>query len=383
MTGRSPAVEVITDPQDALRVAPDWERLVVATDRPGCGPGWLLPWYRHIGAAQGELHIVVVRDGGRMVGLLPAWTTGRPGALTLRLLGVGLTHRLSVLAAPEDRERVAGAIAEHIARREDIAAVRLEGLSDGDRLPDDLRRGWPRRRPVALREVLMPAPVLALSPDGYEGWLATRSKSMRKTVRQQARRLEELGGTVGPAAEHETEEVVDALCRLHQAHWNARGMPGAIDEATRAMLHEATAALVPRRRIWLFALRIGTEIHAADLVIWAGRRLQAVMGGYAPVERISPGLLSMDAIVRAAHEGGATHIDLGGGDDEYKHRFGAVDDPLAWWTVLPPGRRMVRGLRGHGLRLAEVRAREIARGRLSAERVQRLKAVRARLPGGP
>lgn len=375
-------VAVITDPAEAETVAQDWERLVVTTDRPGCGPGWLLAWFRHIGARDGDLHLLVVRERGDVVGLLPGWLCGRPGARTLRLLGVGLTHRLSVLAAPERRAGVAAAIARHVAQDREVCAIRLEGLSDDDPLPADLRRAWPGRRPPAVRELVMAAPVAPLSPDGYETWLSERSKALRKNIRQQTRRLEELGGIVGRAEPHETREVVDALARLHGAQWAARGQPGAIDDRTLAMLHEAAERLVPVGRIWLFALRVGGTIRAADLVIAAGRRLHAVIGGYEPVERLSPGVLTLDAVIRAGHEQGARLLDLGGGNDEYKQRLGSRDDPLAWWTFVPPDRRAWRGGADHVPRLLHVRGREFARDRLSAGNVDRLKALRRRLSSG-
>jgi CelD/BcsL family acetyltransferase involved in cellulose biosynthesis len=272
--------------------------------------------------------------------------------------GAGAVHRLGLLAAAGREEEVHRAVAAHLAADHALQALRLEGVCAQDDLARALGRGWPRGRPWWLHDERMAAPLVTLHPDGHEAWLASRSSSLRKTFGKQRRRLERSGGAVRVVrGTDEARAAVAELVRLHRAQWGPLG----IDGPTAAALGAAVETLGERLRLQV--LELDGAVRAVELQLVAGRVGQAVVGAFEPVAGLSPGLLTLEAALRDAHERGLAVLDLGGGDQPYKARLADGDAPLSWWTLLPPGVRGVRGAAREAPRLGRTLARR-ARGRL-------------------
>lgn len=342
---------------EAEALTADWDRLAAVASLPASAPGLLLPWFRHIGARSGELHVVEVRDGdGVLIGLLPAWRQVRGRLATLRLLGAGTVHRLGVLAAPGHEREVVEAVAAHVATDADVAAVRLEGVCAHRAEAEGLAAAWPGGRAWQLAEERMTAPVVTLDAAGHDAWLATRSDGLRRTLRKQRARLERSGGSVTHARGAAAHDAIDALVALHRREWEVR-QGEALDERTAAVLHEACDALGDR--MWLQVLELDGAPRAVELQMAAGDTVQAVVGAYEPIRTLSPGLLTLEAAIRRAHEDGFRHLDLCGGEHAYKTRLADLDVPLAWWTVLPPGLHALRGVTAERGRLGRVLARRV------------------------
>src|SRR5918997_5980520 len=89
-----------------------WRRAPSAT--PFQSPAWLIPWWRHF--HPGELFVVTVRCGGRLVGLAPFYIEN--GALGRRLLpvGISLSDYLDILLDPDERQAAGDALVSHFAR---------------------------------------------------------------------------------------------------------------------------------------------------------------------------------------------------------------------------------------------------------------------------
>src|SRR5688500_8202290 len=148
---------------DALQqLAPEWRELWrrCPSALPFQSPAWLIPWWRHF--APGELFVLAVHRGGKLVGLAPGYI--EDGALGRRILplGISLSDHLDILVDPACEEEALQSLASAAYSRSDTwDAWELEELPPGAaalRLP--LNAGF-----AHTIEPQSACPVLSL-PDG-------------------------------------------------------------------------------------------------------------------------------------------------------------------------------------------------------------------------
>ena len=334
----SPAVDALVI-DDAGMLGPHleaWDDLAVLRRQPYSAPAWMLAWWRHAAPQDSRLRVVVVRDGGEVIGIA-AWHQDRlaTGLRVARLLGTG--HRVEPLARPGREATVARAVAAALRRLPDGP-----GALSLDRA--DARSAWPgllalgRGSAVVERETTG-APVVRLDGRTWEEWLATRSRNFRSQRIQARRRLEEHGAVVRLAEEPDAvEEAVEGFLRLTAARWDTpawnRPRGGGIGE----MLREAARDLVPRGRMRIWVLEADGTPVSVQLFVGAGDELSYWNGGYdRRWSRLRPGFETLVHAIEHACAMGDRRVDLGGGAIPYKRRLADADEPIVSALVLPGG----------------------------------------------
>jgi CelD/BcsL family acetyltransferase involved in cellulose biosynthesis len=98
-------VDRISDPAQLPALVQVWDEMIDESS-PGAvfrSSAWLLPWWCHLSEGK-ELATYVAREGGRVIGVLPAYSVRSAwGGRQLRLLGEGTVTSdcLGVIARPE------------------------------------------------------------------------------------------------------------------------------------------------------------------------------------------------------------------------------------------------------------------------------------------
>ena len=338
MTG----TEVIDSPAVLRREWAAWDALAVAASRPYGAPGWALSWWSAAAPPGGELRVVTVRAGARLVGLAPFHVTrDRFGIATWALLGDGASSYLEPLAIPAARYDVAAAVAAAVAGTDRTAdVVSLGDVARTTPWPRLLSEHWPRRRPRLSAVSSMRAPYLDIGDGGYDAWLGGRSHGFRQQARRLRRELARRDGWIRVAAT--PAEVTSGLAqleRLHRLRWEPRGGSQALTPPVVAMLRQAGGSMDPARfQVWTAGT--GADVFAAGLFVGAGTELHYWLGGFdAAWARWSPSLLLLDEVVRCAAECGYRRVALGPGAGAYKYRFATGEDVLDRVDLLPRGRR--------------------------------------------
>ena len=148
----------------------------------------------------------------------------------------------------------------------------------------------------------------------------------------------------------EALSMFDDLVRLHQAHWEARGEPGACSSSSfrdfhrRMLRHYAT-----RGRLWVFGLKHEDRWIALHYDIEAGDTLYYYLSAIDPraSSKLSPGNLILLRAVELAARRGLARIDLMAGDYEFKRHLS--NDVAEMMTLEALGRsaagRLWRGMR--------------------------------------
>ena len=366
------------DSEEALdAVSSEWDALAVAAGRPYCSPAWMRAWWRAASPSGARLCVGVVRDGARVMGIAPLFTSPRGAESEARLLCAGMSTRLDLLALDDEHERVSQAFAEALASlRPRLRALVFEGVERSSPWPRLIAASWPARlRPRVKTALELPAPTVDLQ-HGFDAWLASRSRSFRRELLRVRRRWQELGAVIELSPPGRLDQDLEHLERLHRARWSSRGGSSNIDAGRRRMLAEAGRELLPTGRFRLFTVRVKGDVAAAELFVSAGGVVSAWGGGFD--ERwlsLSPSIVAVAAAVEDACARGERCLDLGEGAEPFKLRFGEAASPVVWTRLYPRTRRypLTRaGVVPHELRHA-------IRRRLSPARRAQLKRLAARI----
>jgi CelD/BcsL family acetyltransferase involved in cellulose biosynthesis len=331
-------------------LGPEIDRLAVECGQPLMSPAWTLGWWRHRRPVSAALRAVAVQDRGRLVGFAPFFVQDRPPRRAVyRLVGARSFFRMEPLAARHHEQVVAEAMANALAAAEPTPrAIRFEGIDAASIWPSLLAEAWPGRVPHldTDRAATQPAPTLRIGETNLDDWLAGKSRNFRSQMGKRRRRAARSGAEIGLATtRQELGDGLEALFRLHHRRWDRRGGSGALDDTTERLLRDVTAHESRSERHRLFTLGVDGQFIACYLCAAAGGQVTPVHLGFDPAKAaLSPGNLLVLAALEDAFARGDRRFDFGPGAEPYKLRFADGDEPLAWTTLVPRGRR-ARGMR--------------------------------------
>lgn len=378
--------ELVVDPDRLAELAPAWDALAVACARPLSSPAWMLAWWRHLPAPGARLSAVAVHDGDELVALAPfvAEPKGR-GRTDLRMLG-GAMPRTGPVALPgrewEAAEAVAGALAAARPRADVIA---LESGPIASHWPTALADRWPGPvRPPLRRYYVQDSHVVSLADGSYDAWLAAKGSHFRKRMRKVRRDVEAAGGTTRVSTAETLSDDIAAFMRLHASRWDGRGESAivAIERQLTAVYHDVAREHLADSRFRLYLVELDGMPVAAELLAAAGGEVASINGGWDEAHaRIGVSNACMLHAIEDAFARGDRRLDWGPGDQLFKRRFADGNDPVCWTLLVVPRPRMPLTLARVAPTVGRVQAREALKRALPPERVQRVRELRARLPG--
>ena len=333
------SAETIHDEAGLGPIEREWDDLAVTLRTPYCSPLWMLPWWRHMGDRGGELRIVTVRDGDRLVGVAPFFAVRRGGLVHYRVLASDFAFPVGPLAEPGHEDAVARAVT--LALSHDTPQPHIISLDGSFTTPTWSRllaRAWPSTpHPREHRGRTLPAPALDLRGRNYDEWLASKSPNFRQQMRRSRRRLERKG--VGFRLATEPEDVdrgLAAFVALHRARWHTRGGSNLDRVGVEEVLRSAAAELADTSRFRLWMLEAEGTIVSTQVFIAAGGEVAYWNGGFDPAwGKEHPALQTILAAIEHAFAVGDRRVSLGGGAQAYKDRFADVEDQLEWTALLP------------------------------------------------
>jgi CelD/BcsL family acetyltransferase involved in cellulose biosynthesis len=382
----SVTTEMIEDEAGLELIRDDWDQLAVDTRRPGSRAHLLIAWWRHVAPPDALTRVVAVREGERLIGLAPFLVTRASfGIHRARLFGTpSMPQRMAILCRPADAGRVAAAVGSALAASHPRPAViDLDRIDAADAVAPLLARRWPSTLGASLHQPLeVPAPVLAIGAEGFEGWLAGKSRNFRKDLRRTRRGLEQLGARISPVEDMEgLDRAIDAFRRLHGNHWGFRSSLWTPQAC--AMLCEAGEHMIGSGGMRVYTVEVGGAIVSVEILFAAGGEVASWNTGWDPAwaeERVS--MAGLFAAIEDCFERGDIRLDFGEGTQPYKLRIADGDDPVAWATVLARGASYPAA----SAVTARARWKRAARGavrRLPEPALERVRSVKGALRGNP
>lgn len=309
-------VAVVDRPEELALLGPEWDEL--HRSAPGTTPfqswTWMTTWWAAYGAGR-ALRVVTLRDGDRLVGLVPLALTRRRGLGVLEFLGTRRNDYQDVLARGGWEDRVVEAVLPALRTVPGWQVADLHQLRPGSVGWRALRHGRAPRLWVDHEG----SPRVAVRP--WEDVVAALSRNQRSTVRRTVRRAEAEGIVAVAVPPQEAEQAGRRLVELHRELWRDRGMTAEhgtprwaefLASAVARTVAAGEGAVTEFRRdgrvlmsvFWLTGPGFVGFYHAG-----VGREMLEQYQWNA--------LLVRDGLVRAGAVG-ASHVDLLRGEQRYK-----------------------------------------------------------------
>jgi CelD/BcsL family acetyltransferase involved in cellulose biosynthesis len=327
-------LSVISDADGLRALGPDWDRLVLAAQRPS--PfflhDWITVWWRHFGAGA-TLAVVTARRDGALVGLAPLFIRRRRGLRVCSFLG----HQpalADLLVAPGEDGSIARALLDRVAQLR-FHYLDVFGAPPGGVLP----RACTNAELTVLQRV--EAPVLRM-PEGWEAAYAAHVAGKKRNLhRRRVRQLAELGALSWTTARtpEDVARELEHVFEIHARRWQGRPDGSSFGMRGGHEFHrEVARALAARDIVRILMLRIDGRPVAFHYWFLLGTTMYVHRLAFDPeLARFSPGQVTLLQAIANASSEGARRVEFLEGDERYKLELADELEPLHQIIGLPNG----------------------------------------------
>jgi CelD/BcsL family acetyltransferase involved in cellulose biosynthesis len=351
-------VAVIRTVADLEALAPEWDRLADGQRRPLLRHDWFASC---IGTLHdpGDLAVVTVRDGHRLVGVAPLVRAGHGTAGRLELIGVSALHEPCGLLcdSPHARERLLAAMLE---LGTPLALQRLETASG---TATAMREAVGRRGLVMVRSTrsTLAVPVRGSWAD-YERGLSSRITSNLPRLRRRAARLGPVRVEVCTPTPDDVGELMATVVAVEGSGWKGdRGSALRCRQGLGAFFAAYVQRAARRGDLRIATLRFGDRVAAVELALEAyDCWWQLKIGFEQELASYYPGLLLTQALVQRTFERGLSAHEFLGSAAEWEERWLPERRSFEMCAVYPATLRGGRGLFADALAVGRARWQRVA-----------------------
>ena len=310
----------------------EWNDLVQGSvsDNPFLRYEYQRAWWEHRGGgewANAQLVLVTAHEDEKLIGIAPLFISEYDGQSALLLNGsIEISDYLDLIVRMDDHAHFITGLLDFLVSS---LADSWRGL-DWYNLPDSsptlaalkaesAQRGW-----THLEEMYRPTPRIALNGD-FDEYLSRVEKKQRHEIRRKIRRAEEsergVRWFISDMADVDAE--IDAFLGLMEQD---QGKAGFLQESMRDQMRAVIRTAHENGWLWLAFLEADGQRIAAALNFDYNNKLWGYNAG---VNRafmdLSPGWVLLGYVLQWCCENKRTEFDFMRGDEEYKYRFGAVN----------------------------------------------------------
>lgn len=351
---------ILRDLRELESLRSEWTDLVQSCVRPEpvLFPEWLLTWWQRYGDDR-TLAVGAYRANGSLVGLAPMSARTfryRPGIPFQRIESLGAdvdegdsvcSDYLHLIVRPGFEAAVCDAfVADMTSGAFGLWDEWHLGSVDGSHpVTPILGQAWKKagfRMDVSHRDQ---CPYLTL-PTTYEGYLATLSKSGRRSLRSAEVDFEKWAD--GAASFHRATDAAslaagrDALHSLHQTRWHAEGGRGVFASPRFAAFHrDYMEQLLAEDRLELRWIEHRGRPIAAFYGYRLGNKLYYYQAGRVVdvPNKVRLGIVTLIHVIRESIQAGLSEFDFLAGESEYKSLFTKTSRPIVDLRVARPSVR--------------------------------------------
>ncbi len=300
---------------------------------------WQTTWWRYLGSCRGPLYLLAIRRDDRLIAILPLYLSTVDGTRLLQVVGcIEVSDYLDLIIEAGQEEAVYAALLGWLAGPEAPAWEALELCNQPAtslahvRFPEMATAvGWQAQ---VFQDDVCPVITLPRPGEGEDGWelyLGGLDKKERHEIRRKLRRVEREAPDAqvrivrGGAELAEAAESFIALHRLSRPDKHAF-----MTEEMQAYFRAIAAILAERGWLQLSFLDIGGRPAASYFCFDYRNEILVYNSGYdvAASPQLSPGWVLLAQLIQKAIADGRTRFDFLQGNEDYKHRFGGVDEAV-------------------------------------------------------
>ena len=327
-------VEVFTAVSAFQHLRTEWQQLLTRLPWHSVfhTPQWQENWWRHFGTSH-QLYLLAVRaDDGTLQGLAPLMTpAGAETSARLELLGdLEVCDYLDILLLPPYQQEVAQALVTHLVTQAgDELELCLPNLAQHSPVQALFQKNLIEHGLTVEIEQIETCPTIALPAD-WEAYLALLRGKDRHELRRKIRRAEaavQLEYRVTTEA-HQLAADVETFIALHRMS-QQEAKHDFMTPAKTAFFRDMAQQLWPHGWLELVFLYADGEPIAGLCCFTYGSTYAAYNSGYHPAyAELSSGIVLFAHCIGRAIARGCTAFDFLRGNESYKYRFGATDQPL-------------------------------------------------------
>jgi len=287
-------------------------------------------WWEHRGGGEWEsarLVLITARENEKLIGIAPLFISGYDGQSALLLNGsIEISDYLDLIVQMDDHARFITGLLDFLASSLPDNWSGLDWYNLPDSSPtlaalkvESTQRGWTHHE-----EMYRPTPRIVLNGD-FEEYLSRVEKKQRHEIRRKMRRAEESGRGVrwfvSDMADPEAE--IEAFLGLME---HDQGKAGFLHEPMRLQMRAIIHSAHENGWLWLAFLEADGQRIAAALNFDYNNKLWGYNAGVnRAFMELSPGWVLLSHILQWCCENKRAEFDFMRGDEEYKYRFGAVN----------------------------------------------------------
>ena len=310
----------------------EWNSLLSGsiTDTPFLRFEYQKAWWEYRGGGEWKnpsLVLVTAREDEKLVGIAPLFISEYDGQSALLLIGsIEISDYLDLIVRTEDHARFLTGLLDFLVSflPDSWSGVDWYNLPDSSPTlaalkAESTQRGW-----THLEEMYRPTPRIALNGD-FDEYLGRVEKKQRHEIRRKMRRAEESGRGVRwyISDMKDVEAEIDVFLGLME---HDQGKAGFLHDDMRGQMRAVIRTAHENGWLWLAFLEADNKRIAAALNFDYNNKLWGYNAG---VNRdfmdLSPGWVLLGYVLQWACENKRTEFDFMRGDEEYKYRFGAVN----------------------------------------------------------
>lgn len=283
-------------------------------------------WWEHCGGGEWEnpqLLIIVAREDEKLVGVAPLFTAEHENKPALLFVGSAeISDYLDVIARTNDHDIFIAGLLDFLAAQ-DLIYLDWRNLPDSSPTLSTLKLEAAKRGWDFSEEIYHPTPRVALNCS-FEEYLARVDKKQRHEIRRKIRRLEgEQGARWFISDMQDVESEINAFLALMEQDANKDDF---LHEPMREQMRAIIRAAHENGWLWLAFLEVNGQRIAAALNFDYNNKLWGYNAG---VNRdfmsLSPGWVLISYVLQWCCENNRAEFDFMRGDEDYKYKFGAVN----------------------------------------------------------
>ncbi len=310
----------------------EWNHLLQGSvsDNPFLRYEYQHAWWEHRGGGEwnnAELVLITAREDEKLIGIAPLFISEYDGQSALLLIGsIEISDYLDLIVRMDNHARFIAGLLDFLASSLSDQWSGLDWYNLPDSSPtlaalkaESTQRGWTHRE-----EMYRPTPRIALHGD-FDEYLGRVEKKQRHEIRRKMRRAAESGRVrfyvVDQTADIEAE--MDSFFHLMIQDPNkALFLRDNMRQQMTSTIHTA----FEKGYLWLAFLEVDGEKAAASLNFDYNNKLWGYNSGVGRAHmELSPGWVLLAHVIQWGCENGRYEFDFMRGDEEYKYRFGAVN----------------------------------------------------------
>ncbi|MDD2922680.1 MAG: GNAT family N-acetyltransferase [Anaerolineales bacterium] len=295
-------------------------------------------WWGHRGGGEwkdAQLVLISAREDEKLVGVAPLFIAEYENQPALLLVGsIEISDYLDVITRMNDHARFISGLLDFISA-ENLPNLDWYNLPDTSATLAALQSESTKRNWSYHQETYRPTPRIPLNC-GFDEYLARVEKKQRHEIRRKTRRAEESGRGVRwhISAMQDVESEIDSFLHLMEQDANKANF---LRDPMRAQMREVIRAAHENGWLWLAFLEADGQRVAAALNFDYDNKLWGYNAG---VNRdfmdLSPGWVLLGYTLQWCCENNRAEFDFMRGDEEYKYRFGAVNQYVMRARVSQP-----------------------------------------------